>query len=295
VATTLTNKNEEFKVKKWENVNCPICSAKDSRLLEKFGPDHRYTYVRCISCGLAYLNPRPRYNEEFINTAYSVYLPDLSDLWVNNSLTKEGKKQYDWANKSIKKYENFVKPGRFLEVGCARGLYSKVAKDRGWETKAVDISKTMIDLARKVFGIDAIHGDWLNVIPNSPKFDLIYCSHVIEHIPNPNEWMLGFKEILNPNGILVIEVPNMNSPDRKFKRNFKRIGLRKDKWAKWRTPDHLFEPDENSFKYLISVSGFSIVTNETYSRKHNSEKFLQHFYHSQLRWGSNLRFVLKPK
>ena len=40
------------------------------------------------------------------------------------------------------------------------------------------------------------------------KFSLIHMSHVIEHIPNPVEWLKKAGTMLEDDGVLVINVPN---------------------------------------------------------------------------------------
>jgi len=73
MATTLTQRNQEFVPKSWELVPCPLCGEEKSRLLERFGYQHRYSYRRCLKCCLAFQSPRPVYGPEFVETAYEVY------------------------------------------------------------------------------------------------------------------------------------------------------------------------------------------------------------------------------
>lgn len=49
---------------RWEDVPCPLCRARQEQVLviahafgDHQGPLHRV--VRCLACGLGYLNPRP--------------------------------------------------------------------------------------------------------------------------------------------------------------------------------------------------------------------------------------------
>jgi len=59
----------------------------------------------------------------------------------------------------------------------------------------------------------------------SEPLDVIYCSHVIEHIPDPSHWMRRFREVMALDGVLCLAVPNMNSIDRRRKRLLKCLGL----------------------------------------------------------------------
>lgn len=270
-----------------------FCGSRRNHLLEKFGPENRYHYVRCADCHLTYLNPRPRYDEEFVETAYDVYESTVEKLWKNGALTAEGQRQYDWYVKLLQEMESVVgRKGRLLEIGCHLGFFLKVATETGWTATGVDISPTMTKLGREVFGVNAKCGNWLELDLEGP-YDLIYCSHTLEHIPNPGDWIDRFGRYLAPNGTLCIEVPNMQSLDRRFKRALKRTGLRKDRWQGWRTPDHLFEPCERSFAPYLKSRGWNIVGLTTYSRKTFKTGPVQKLMHSVLRVGSNLRFYLK--
>ena len=76
--------------------------------------------------------------------------------------------------------------------------------------------------------------------------------------------MRRFREVLKPDGVLCLSVPNMQSIDRKFKRLLKRLGLKRDKWQPWRTPDHLYEPDEKSMRAFFERQGFELIRTYSY-------------------------------
>lgn len=296
MATTLKKEGKEFVVSNWEQVACPFCATNESSLLEKFGPDHMYSYVRCKQCQLAYMNPRPQYDADFVATAYEDYADDRDD-WSNPKFLESAEnsrrmKRNAAVLKKINDQLNVEKP-RLLEIGCHLGFFGKAAVEQGFNYIGVEVSKKMVDFARDRFGLDARYGDWQAMNWTGQKFDVIYCSHVIEHIPNPVEWLERFQKMLTAQGVLVIEVPNMDSPDRKFKRVLKRLGVRKDKWAKWRTPDHLFEPTEPALDYVFKKVGLKTNLKETYSFKKDAKTSAQKFYYGTLRAGTNLRYFLR--
>lgn len=295
MATTLTESNQEYIPSAWETVPCMFCGNPQSFVLEKFGPKNRYQYVRCTKCGLAYLNPRPRYDNEFVSIAYEVYTSSVSDVWQHGKLTEKGQRQYQRCKETLDEmYALLGRKGRFLEIGCHTGFFCKVARDEGWDVLGVDISPTTTALARSEFGLDARCGNWLEMeLPG--QFDLIYCSHTIEHVPNPGEWLEHFRSALSNKGILCLEVPNMQSIDRKFKRVLRRTGLKSRNWAGWRTPDHLYEPCERSFVPFIENHGFRVLKVCTYSRSKPTVGPLAKLYHEQWRIGSNLRLYLAKK
>jgi SAM-dependent methyltransferase len=187
--------------------------------------------------------------------------------------------------------------GRILDIGCATGLFLFAAREEGWEVEGVDISPSMTAAARENFKLQTYCGQYHEVdVTERGKFDVIYSSHVIEHIPNPNEWMEKFRQDLKPGGILCLNVPNQFSIDRRFKRCLKRLGVYQDKWALWRTPDHLYEPHLKPMKYLLAKHGFDLIEAFTYSSREKAPGSLtDRFFHHGLRLGSKLRLFARPR
>ena len=54
--------------------------------------------------------------------------------------------------------------------------------------------------------------DDLENAPFDTKFDLIVCSHVLEHARNPKKFLMHISEMLAPGGSAMIEVPNCSVP-----------------------------------------------------------------------------------
>lgn len=297
MATTLTEENKEYRPSHWETVPCPFCGCVRARLLERFGYEHRYQYVRCVDCGLAYQNPRPAYTNEFVETAYEVYTTSADDFQKDGELTRRGQVVYREYSHIVSEIETLsgVRGGRLLEIGCNTGFFCKVARDRGWQPVGVEVSRSMAELAHRTYGIETRAGDWMSMDYGAP-FDVIYCSHVIEHIPDPRGWMRRFREVMAPGGIVCLSVPNMRSIDRIFKRALKRAGLKRDHWAKWRTPDHLYEPCEKSMLRFFDSCGFEVIRRYTYPSEWTGKVGLWHdLMHFKLRWGAKARYYIRSR
>ncbi|MBL7663865.1 MAG: methyltransferase domain-containing protein [Bacteriovoracaceae bacterium] len=295
--TTQTSSKPEFNPSKWEAPPCPFCGSTSFRGHEKYGANHRFTYVKCNDCTLVYQNPRPFYDTNFTAFAYDSYFVTKHYHVQHPGQFNEKELKLIEDNKNImRNLEKLLgRKGRMLEIGSCTGLLLLAAKQLGWDCFGIDISAPMVKFMVDTYGIPGVAGqyDQLTQIKNE-KFDLIYCSHVIEHIPNPNEWMECFKKNLAPNGIVFIQVPNQYAPDRVLKRVAKDLGLKKDKWHPSRTPDHLYEPHISSMKYLIHKHGGKIIFLETYSRDDMCNKnVISKIRHNVLKWGNNLRVAFK--
>lgn len=295
MATTLMAENKSFEPSAWETVSCPFCGSREAKLYEKFGHQLKFSYVRCDTCTLVYQNPRPQYDTEFVTTAYEVYVPDeKNEFYDDNGLLDAGRTMLAYSDALVAEIEKIVpQKGRFLDIGCHIGLLCKAANDRGWRATGVDVSGMMVKAAVNRFDVDARVGDWTQM-KFEDKFNAITCNHVLEHIPNPADWLKLMAANLAPGGVIVISLPNVDSADNQFKHKLKELGLKKmSEWEAWRTPDHLFEPNEASFVELAKSVGLKVKAVETYSNKSpRIEGAINSFYHRKLRLGSKLRFFL---
>ena len=107
------------------------------------------------------------------------------------------------------------KPVMALDFGCGVGRLTKPLSVYFETVIGVDISKTMLDLAKRLNSC----GDACQFIVNekdnldlleSDSFDLIYASIVLQHIPPEImiKYLSEFLRILRTNGILVFQLPS---------------------------------------------------------------------------------------
>jgi len=177
-------------------------------------------------------------------------------------------------------------------VGCEAGRFLLAAKSKFDNVYGLEVSEHMAAFAENEIGVK-VYREKFEDLPEILKFDCIHMSHVIEHIPNPNLWLMKTKKILNENGILVINVPNIYSANRVFKLLLKKLGLKKNRWESWRTPDHLYEPSIPAMLYLFKLNNVRILNYYTYSNKNLTSKgLLSYIIHRLLKIGNNIRFYV---
>ena len=293
MATLQKLENRVYEPHAWETVSCPICGSTSTKLWEKYGDRWQYTHNLCTDCKLVYCSPRPKYDKKFLHEAYEYYMDDSSAYNVDY----QSKADYHYPNlkAEIEEIRKFDKTGKtFLDVGCETGTILWMAKKYYAKIAGLEVSKKMAKFAEKNLECK-IYTELFEKLKTAEKFSCIHMSHVLEHYPNPHVWLQKAKNLLTKDGILVIKVPNMFSPDRKFKVLLKKMGLRKGKWETWRTPDHLFEPTIPAMRRLFDMNGFKILSAYTYSRKNLVadtpwQKFLYHY----LKIGNNLKFIVSP-
>ncbi|MCB1199970.1 MAG: class I SAM-dependent methyltransferase [Leptospiraceae bacterium] len=296
MATLDKIENREYIPKEWETVSCPVCNSSKNKIYERFGNNWQYTHRLCLDCKMVYCSPRPKYDEDFLYNAYEFYADDHSILNLDeNEYESHALRATPGIEKEITEYFKFDKDKKsFIDIGCATGEYLFRAKDYYQMVFGLEVSSKMAEFVRNKLNIE-VFTDKFEDLSENLKFSCIHMSHVIEHIPDPHVWLKKTKQLLTRGGILVIKVPNIFSPDRRFKVFLKRLRLRKGDWAPWRTPDHLFEPSIPGFRKLFELTGFEILLEHTYSRNnlYANSGFWERLYHRKLKLGNNIKYVVR--
>jgi SAM-dependent methyltransferase len=135
---------------------------------------------------------------------------------------------------------------RVLEIGCMFG-YLMEALQPDYRVKGIDLGTEAIRFCRER-GLDAEEisvEDYLR--KPAERFDLIILSHVFEHLVEPDVVLRQLKERLNPNGRIVLLIPNRDSIARK-------VGGRN--WGWWQVPVHIHHFTENALRALAAREGF---------------------------------------
>ncbi len=288
----------EYIVLAWESVPCPVCNSSRFSQYEKFGGKMQYTYVKCLDCSLIYSSPRPKYDQDFIDSCYATYqFFDGADVGDLENIHTSSKSMFDKEINHLMKFDTLRT--NVLDIGCGMGTFLYAAKPYYKKLTGLDVSEKMANFVRTKIGVNVLLEQFQDHETDEP-YSLIHMSHVLEHIPNPNVWMQHAKKLLLPNGILVINVPNKMSFSRRLKHWFYKLGFIKQYSRAWkdatRTPDHLYEPTIKSFLKLIEQNNFQVLDYYTYSRKDpvsNGGLFTK-FFNRTLKVGTNLTFIVTP-
>ena len=98
------------------------------------------------------------------------------------------------------------------EIGCGNGGNLLKLDSLGFQVYGIEPDCNARQLALN--SIDNIYDGTAEKLPQAicdRKYDVVLMSHVLEHCVDINKAILNAKNLLNENGILIIEVPNCNS------------------------------------------------------------------------------------
>ena len=103
---------------------------------------------------------------------------------------------------------------RVLDVGCGDGTLGAELRRRGVpEVWGITHSADEAVRARAVLSVvmEADLATWRasDLPAGDPGFDLIVCSHVLEHLADPGRLLRALRPVLLPGGTLVVALPNV--------------------------------------------------------------------------------------
>lgn len=198
--------------------------------------------VRCVKCGLAFLDPRPS-REEIEKIYGDEYFRDhvKPEILDSRALASAG-----LFNK-IKKY--LPEKGRILDIGAATGAYLSAFKNQRWDVSGIEISDYARESAKIIFDI-TLYRDLESAAFSSDYFNLILMNHVIEHLPEHVTLLKEVNRILKPEGILFIGTPNFGSPS---------AAKLKSDWPSLKPDEHLTFFTPKTLKMVLHKAGFMIL------------------------------------
>jgi 2-polyprenyl-3-methyl-5-hydroxy-6-metoxy-1,4-benzoquinol methylase len=149
--------------------------------------------------------------------------------------------------------------GKLLEIGCGNGDRLALFRDLGWKTNGIEPDAKAAQLA-SARGLSVLSATLQPGALPAASFDAILMSHVIEHVPDPQETIRECHRLLRPGGVLAMLTPNTDSlGHRWFGRN----------WLHLDPPRHLHVFNCRNLPKLCADAGFADVRCATTPRDAN--------------------------
>jgi 2-polyprenyl-3-methyl-5-hydroxy-6-metoxy-1,4-benzoquinol methylase len=185
-----------------DQVSCNLC---DGRVTERFAQRKGMQIVRCLRCGLVYVNPRlnARTLHEHYNSGQSSRIQYYLDVECADRQTFAG--ILDTAARLL------PHTGRLLDIGPNIGTCLDLARQAGWETHGIEINEEAARYCRQQRGLDVISGQLEHGTFPRSHFEVVLMGDVIEHLPDPMATVRLVQTILKPGGLILISTPNIDS------------------------------------------------------------------------------------
>jgi 2-polyprenyl-3-methyl-5-hydroxy-6-metoxy-1,4-benzoquinol methylase len=214
-----------------ERQHCPVCDSNrartDSPAIHTLNLGRPFAVVRCEDCGMRWLSPRPTADE--YNQMYRLlyFANEQSPVSLEFGALPEWMSEYPQPAVTTRRFHESHaedrlahserqlasiaarKPnrGRMLEIGAGHGEFLALARSVGWQVSGIEPSKTAVAHARLHQNLELVPTT-LEAYTTDEQFDVIYLSHVFEHVLEPSAVLATIKRLLAPGGLLALEVPN---------------------------------------------------------------------------------------
>jgi SAM-dependent methyltransferase len=206
--------------------------------------DTEYKESVCSVCHLRHCHPMPSTDQ--LNAYYGYTIP--SGDGMRNPIRKVWTRMHD--ARMLRYIERHAPSGTFLDIGAGRGRFIRVAQGTGrWNLIATEYSDEAIERLRGL-GVDARQGNFDEVGIEPESVDVIWMSHVIEHLPDTSRFFAFARQVLRPDGILTMLTPSSQSL---------RSRLALTDWHLINPPGHLWSFTPRTFANLVRNNGFDIL------------------------------------
>lgn len=212
----------------------------------------------CRACGFRHAVPLPdpaAMEREYRETYYAEEKPTF--------LSHAGEDQA-WAELAqtdrLEVFEHCLAPARrrLLDIGSGPGFFLATAQQRGWQVKGIEPSRQASAHARSL-GVEVVEGFFnAQSAPALGLFDVVHLNNVLEHIPDPIQLLTLARGLIEPGGLICVNVPNDFSPLQLAARAAGNTG---DWWVA--PPHHLNYFEFDSLGRLLERLGFAVVERMT--------------------------------
>lgn len=175
---------------------CPICGGHVATL----GSRGEFEVARCLACHHAFVCNLPAPEE--LAALYERYSYDAAHLEALPAFL------VPVVAEKIRTFRPFRRTNRLLEVGFGAGAMLRAARDDGWQTVGIEQSTLAVEQALRHGLGDVIQEDFRSAQLEERGFDVVVMSELIEHIPEPLEFLRVANRVLRPGGVLYLTTPH---------------------------------------------------------------------------------------
>lgn len=181
-----------------------------------------------------------------------------SDAYISHTDSKKGllDRAYQFVRSfALKNKVSLIqkkkgRKGSLLDIGCGTGDFLLEASRNGWKVAGVEPNENARKLSIQKLDNNSIVIDEIQeLVDTQKKFDVITMWHVLEHIPDLENYIQLLDELLEQDGLLIVAVPNFKSYDAKVYGAY---------WAAYDVPRHLWHFSKNSIEQLFAKYNFHL-------------------------------------
>jgi len=233
-------------------VNCKLCGAADLPLFYTQGHQRQYRFYRCRQCRLVVYDTRTGVNQE-------KYILTHVDPQASTRQNRGHQQTYAFIRRHTRG------KGRMLDLGCGDGTVLWLARRDGWDVKGIELFPEHTKLVRETLALDVETSDIMAYNGAGDAWDCVVLTHVLEHLRDPVAALRKIRALLKPDGVGVLEFPNIDAFDARLRRLLERLHVHRRHYAPTYVPGHVQEFCRSSFAFAAGRAGLELEAWETYA------------------------------
>lgn len=242
-----------------EDVVCCLCRVPGT-LVHDVAP---FGVVRCPQCELVFISPRLR--PEALQRLYddaSYFEGGVYGSGVSTDAAAPSTEarfspamllQRTWTAGRLalvdRERGGAAAGGRLLEVGAGYGLFLAAAREAGWTTSGVELSRTGAKHAQDTLGLDVFCGQ-LEDAPLTPGFDVVCAWDTVEHVPDPLSFWRTVRSLVADDGVVLFSTPYVSSLPARL------LGTR---WWTLKPTEHIWHFTPRTHALLLARAGLALT------------------------------------
>ena len=150
---------------------------------------------------------RAYYAQRYYQENLTTYQPEYSPKELEHI---EGKLRLrHWVLEQLREAKG---AGSFFDIGCGEGWALDYFQRQGWEVFGVDFSSYSLERFHPALRGRLRTGDLYEEVrtlaASGQRFDVLWLDNVLEHVLDPAALLRLCRQLVRPDGIMVVDVPN---------------------------------------------------------------------------------------
>ncbi len=164
----------------------------------------------CADCRLVYMDPMP--DADAIDALYGdAYEGATTGYFAKVESKMRRTRRRAAALARLVPPRTGGEPRRFLDVGCNGGFMTEAAREAGFAATGVELDGAAVAYAQQHYPANEYYHGSIEAFRDAEAepFDAVYCSEVIEHVPDVNGFVAAIAVLMRAHGVLYLTTPDI--------------------------------------------------------------------------------------
>lgn len=225
----------------FEDVRCCVCGNTNPSDFKINYQKEDFSVIECNKCSFTFVPPYFRKQ-----ISYGNYKDDSVANAVRNGNNWVKIERHKLRYDLIKKYKS---NGSLFDLGAGWGHFMLTGQQLGYDVYGIEISEQPYLYSKNDLKLPVDHIDFFDM-KEDKKFDIVTMWDVLEHIDKADDVIEKCARITSKNGIIVIQVPQIDSYfAKKHRDNWKMMSL-----------DHVNYFGKKTITQLLETHGYKVET-----------------------------------